>query len=100
MLYLETVEPGRDQRLEPFAPSSIARMRPNRERTGLVRYPDRIFDRKTLLRNERAAIATEVSHERISKIVHHASRDQCARNVRTSDGSTVRLLKDFIQRDR
>src|SRR6267378_3666615 len=75
-------------------------MRPNRERTGLVRYPDRILDRETLLRNEGTAIATEVSHERVSKIVHHTSRDQCARDVRTPDRSTVRLQEDFIQRDR
>jgi hypothetical protein len=52
-----------------------------------------------LLRHERTSGTAEISRERVTKIVHHAACNQCARDVRTADGAAVGLLKDLVNRE-
>src|SRR5882724_7850736 len=94
--YLQTIEPRRNKRLEPLPSAAIARVRPDRQRAGLMCDRDRVLYREMLLRHECATGGAEVSRKRLTKIVDHATRDQCARDVRTSDGTAVGLLKDFV----
>ena len=100
VLYLESIQSSGDQRLDPLAPPSFARMGPDGEGARLVRDRDRIFDRKACLGDKRTCSSAQVSHECIAKIMHYASRDQCTRNVRTADRAAIGLLKNFVQRQR
>jgi hypothetical protein len=100
MPYLHAIESRRDQGLQPFAPPAIARMRPDRQRAGLVSDRDRILDRETLPGNERAPSGAEIFRERLSKIVDDTARDQRTRHVWTSERAAVGLEKDLVQRER
>src|SRR5450759_1366674 len=100
MLYLQTIESRRDQGLEPLASAAVARVRPDRQRAGLMRDRDRALDRETLPGDERAPGVAEVSRERIPKLVDYATRDKGSRHVRTSDRAAVGLLKYLVQRER
>jgi len=98
--YLQPVEPRRDQRLQPFAPAAVGRMRPDRQRAGLVSNGDRVLDRKTLPGDKRAPRGSEISRERLPKIVHKAAPDQRTGNVRTSNRTAIGLQKNLVQRER
>ena len=97
---LDAVESRRDEGLEPLTPSAIAWVRPDRQRPRLVGNDDRIFDRKPVLRHEGAAVAAEVAHEGITKIVHDPARDQGAGDMGPSNRSPIRLNEHFVQGDR
>ena len=96
---LDSVESRGDQGLQSLASSKIAGVCPDRQRTSLVRDRDRILDRKLVLRHERAAVAAEVSHERIAEIVNHAARDEGTSDVGTADGPAVCLSENFVEGD-
>ena len=97
---LDAVESRSNKRLQSFAAPSFGRVSPNRESTRFVRDLDCVFDRKSVLRDERAAVAAKISHERVLEIVHHAAGNECARDVRPAHCSPVRLHQDIVERDR
>ena len=100
MPYLQAVEARRDQRLEPLAPTTIARMRPDRQGAGFVCNRDCISDRKMLLRDERASRVAEIPCERFPKIGHDAAGYQCTRYMGSADRATIGLLEHFVQSER
>src|SRR2546423_6661035 len=95
----QPVEARRNQRLQAFPSASLTGMRPDRQTTGLVGDGNRVLDRQSSLRYERGAGVSQISHERIPKIVNDAARNEGARYVRPADRAAIRLLKNFVQRE-
>lgn len=100
MSYLEAIQSSGDQRLESVTPASLTGMRPNGQCSSFVRDCDRIFDRKALLGNKCTRSCAQISHECVAKVMHCTSGDQRARDVRTTDGAAIGLLKNFVQSER
>ena len=88
------------QWLEVLPSSSVSGMRPDCKSAGIMCDRDRILDRKLVLRNERTSVAAKVCHECIAEIMHHSTCDESSRDVGPSHGSSIRLLKNFVESDR
>lgn len=97
---LDAVETGGDQWLETLAPAAVTRMGPDRNCTRLVGDRDGILDGKLVLRHERASLGAKVPGECVAKISHDSTGNHGSRNVRPPNRSAIRLLENFIQRQR
>ena len=100
MLNLDSVESGRHERLQTLPAPTVLRVRPDCNRAGLVRDRNRIADGERIFGHERAPIGAEVPHECLTEVWDDAARNQGARYVWPADGAAVRLLKNFIERER
>src|SRR5438105_8735721 len=97
MLDLHSVETCSDQRLEPLAPAAVARMCPDSKRTSFVGNADCVLNVQACLWHESTAVRAQVSHERITEIVHDPARNQRPRDVRPANCPAVGLLENFVK---
>ena len=93
------VEASGDEGLEPFPPTSVSRVRPYRQRTGLVRDRDRVLNGQFGLWDEGTPVRSEVSPKRVAEIVNRSAGHQRTRDVWTSHRATIRLMQYIFECD-
>ena len=97
---LDSIEPSRHEWLETLSASTVRRVRPDGYSARIVRNRDRILDREPVFGHERAPVVAEVSHERLAEVGYKSARNQRPRDVWPADCAAIRLLKDFVERER